>query len=192
MVLPLRDLPPFRSDAVVSCAHGSGRGVRKMEGDVWCEGPHLSESIVPPSEPPSPGTPRVTRLGTRARTHARRHAHARTRTHDLQTNRRAAQRRVRMSDSSSVGQSNKTEHVQRQQAPFCGDGRAAVILAYKGRRTVLPYGRTGLKLRQRHQSISHPLWSIKHAHTYTHTHTHTRRTRQTGTSESAECSILVS
>ena len=42
------------------------------------------------------------------------HTHTHTHTHDLQTNRRAAQRWVQRSNSSSVGQSNKPEHVQRQ------------------------------------------------------------------------------
>ena len=78
-------------------------------------------------------------------------------THKLQTNRRAAQRQVRTS----------IPRHQRQQAPFCGDRRAAVILSSEGRRTVLPYGSTGLSSRRHHQGITH-------THTHTHKpHTHT-------------------
>ena len=46
-------------------------------------------------------------------THTERNAYTCTHTR-LRTNRGAAQSRVRMSGSSSIGQSNKTKHVQRQ------------------------------------------------------------------------------
>ena len=61
-----------------------------------------------------------------------------------------------MSESSSVGQSNKTEHVQRQYAPCCGDRRAELLLTYETGSTVLPYGRTGLQSRRHHQGCMHP------------------------------------
>ena len=61
-----------------------------------------------------------------------------------------------MSGSSSVGHSNKTEHVQRQWAPFCGDRLAELLFTYETGSTVLPSGRTGLQSRRHHQGCMHP------------------------------------
>ena len=73
------------------------------------------------------------------------HTHTHTQLQD-----KRAQLRLQVSKSSSVGSSNKTEHVRRQEAPFCSEGRAR---AYAHARTAHGGGWVGfITVMMRHKA----------------------------------------